>query len=217
MPLPLIDFFADGARTVYTSHEMGFSKGRIDWIPSNPVIVGDYYELAELPFRFDNVADWFVEDMLTTKVLRPWRNPMGSSVPPPLGQYQKKYANTANVDSVIKSIGALLSPGQKLFRGGTTNPGVQSGVLSTTFSPEVAMNEALWNGKANAIGKIQIYVLEVVDPKTCVYVFRQHGSNLGHEKEVLFASGAFVSVGAVVKCGTSVCGLPYEIISATIS
>ena len=217
MTLPLIDFFAYGPRTVYTSHEIDFSKGRINWIPSSPVTIAGYYELAELPFLFGNIADRFVEDMLTTKVLRPWRNPMGSSVPPPLGQYQKKYAKTANVDAVIKSIGASLSPGQKLFRGGITSPGIQSGVLSTTFSPEVAMNEALWKGKANAIGKIQIYVLEVVNPKTCVYVFRQHGSNLGHEKEVLFASGAFVSVGTVVKCGTSVCGLPYEIISATIS
>ena len=144
---------------------------------------------------------------------------MGSRTPRSLRDYQhkNKQIDTALIDNDINQIGALLNPGQKLYRGGSITSGVQNNVLSTTFCPEVAINEAFYKGKAQKLGKIQIYVLEAVDPKTCVYVYKQTRTALGHEREVLFASGAVVSINMVNRSGRHGCGLPYEIISATIS
>ena len=148
-----------------------------------------------------------------------WLGAMPSQIPKALRAYQHKNKQIATVliDNDINQIGTVLSPGQKLYRGGGITSGVQGNVLSTTFCPEVAINEAFYKGKAQKFGKIQIYVLEAVDPKTCVYVYKQTGTVLGHEREVLFASGAVVTINEVKKSGLHECGLPYEIISATIS
>ena len=44
------------------------------------------------------------------------------------------------------------------------------------------------------MGEIQLFVLKVVNPKTKVFAFRRKGTNLGHEKEVLFSSGAILTL-----------------------
>lgn len=217
MNLPRIDYFENGPQTVYRGFTQGFKDGHVDWTPSDPVIINNYVELAELAMSDINVVDQFVDSFLTLSVMKPWRQPMGGAVPFALSKYQKKHVETKDVDAAIASIGVKLSAGQKLYRGGLTLPGIQSNVLSTTFSPAVAINEALWRGKAETRGILSVYVLEVVAPVTSVYVFKQHGSNLGHEKEVVFASGARVAIGGVARTGSMLDGMPYEIVEATIS
>lgn len=219
MNLPIIDYFANGPQTVYTGVQQDFTeKG---WVTKliNPQQINDYYELAELAMEFKERVEVFVEDELKESVLKQWLAIMGSPTPQSLRAYQEKNKSidASLIDNDINQIGALLSPGQKLYRGGIISPGVQAQALSTTFCPAVAINEDFYKGKAKNRGKLLIYVLEVLDPKTCVYVYKQKGTKMGHEKEVLFASGAFVSINEVKKSGLHECGLPYEIISATIS
>ena len=219
MNLPVINYFANGPQTIYTDMREDFANGSPTWVPTCPRQIKDYYELAELAMNFKERVKDFVEDKLKESVLKQWLAIMGSRTPQLLRAYQEenKNINTSLIDNEINKIDALLSPGQKLYRGGDIVSGKQPQVLSTTFCPAVAINEDLYNGKAQKRGKLLIDVLEVLDPKTCVYVYKQKGTKMGHEKEVLFASGAFVSINGVKSSGQYGSGLPYEIISATIS
>lgn len=219
MNLQMINYFADGTRTIYTDMRKDFANGCLTWVPTNPRKIRDYYELAELAINCNKQVGNFVAKELEGPVLKSWLAVMGSSTPQSLQTYQRKSKQIATslIDYDINKIGALLSPGQKLYRGGNIVSGKQSQVLSTTFCPAVAINEDFYNGKAQKRGKLLIYVLEVLDPKTYVYVYKQKGTKMGHEKEVLFASGAFISINGVKSSGKHECGLPYEIISATIS
>lgn len=217
MKLPKIDYFENGPQTIYRGCTQSFKDGHIVWEPSDPIIVNNYVELGELAMSYKNAVAQFVDLFLKSSILKSWRQSMGSTVPYALSKYQKKYGETEDVDAAIASIGAKLSEGQKLYRGGFTSSGIQLDVLSTTFDPAVAINEALWGGKAAKQGILSVYVLEVVAPNTCVYVFKQRGSNLGHEKEVVFASKANVIIGGVAKEGKLSDGTPFKIIEAKIS
>jgi hypothetical protein len=120
---------------------------------------------------------------------------MPSATPPAIATYQKKLAeaNLPFVSIEIDQFGDLLSPGQCLFHGGLWPGGTTFKTirpLSTTFCPQVALSNALWNGKAYNSGRIDLFVLRATNPTTKVFVFKQKGTNLGHEKEVLFAGGA---------------------------
>lgn len=219
MNLPIINYFANGPQTIYADMREDFTNGCLTWVPSCPRQIKDYYELAELAMDFKERVGDFVEDELKGPVLKQWLAAMGRKTPPSLRAYQRKnkQITTSLIDNDINKIGALLSPGQKLYRGGIIVPGQQSQVLSTTFCPEVAINEDFYKGKAQKRGKLLIYILEVLNPKTCVYVYKQNKIGMGHEKEVLFASGAVVSINGINRSGQYMPSLPYEIISATIS
>lgn len=219
MQLPLIDFFADGVQTIPTEYESSISPmtGCSECVQISSANVKDYIGLAELAITHEEAVDGFVNDSLTPQVIEPWRGPMGSRIPSAISRYQKKNQWSSDVDLEIHSIDAILTEGQKLYRGGLTMPGVQKTGLSTTFSPAVAIREAFWKGKAQALGKLYLYVLSVSSPRTNVYVFKQHGSSLGHEKEVLFASGAIIGTPNIVRTGKMPTGLPYGIFEARIS
>lgn len=126
-----------------------------------------------------------------------WQNKMPKQTPSALSRYQKDYENhNPNlVDIEINTIGETLSIGQTLFHGGiwpcpgkntyrTTRP------LSTSFCPDIAFNNARWHSKAYNAGAIHLWVLRVANPKTNVFSYRRLGTSLGHENEVLFATGA---------------------------
>jgi hypothetical protein len=123
-----------------------------------------------------------------------WRRAMPSATPSSISTYQKSYphydANQVNND--INSIGVTLPPGQQLFHGGLW-PGGDSFTtdhpLSTTFCPQVAMRELEHKGKAYDAGRIDLFVLRATSPMINMFIFRNKGTNLGHEKEVLFAAG----------------------------
>jgi hypothetical protein len=135
-------------------------------------------------------------ELYSTGIYASWRKPMPSATPSSISKYQKSYPDydVNQVDRDIDAIGVTLQPGQQLFHGGLW-PGenytfTTARPLSTTFCPQVAMQELAHNGKAYDAGRIDLFVLRVIAPATKVFVFRNKGTNLGHEKEVLFASGA---------------------------
>jgi len=129
------------------------------------------------------------------------RNSMPSKTPQEISIYQKSYPsyNIDNVNDAINNINSLLSNGQILFHGGswfndnldeitTIRP------FSTSFSPQVALRNAEHKGKAYDSNRIDLFVLNIKNSKTKVFVFRNKGTNLGHENEVLFSSGAILKV-----------------------
>ncbi|WP_336984069.1 hypothetical protein [Acinetobacter soli] len=144
----------------------------------------------------------FIEDSIeSSREFKIWRSSMPSRIPPNIKNYQNSYPNCdfEAVNSEIQEIGCLPSEEQCFFHGGyifevginelsTCRP------LSTTLCPEVALREATHNGKAFHQGEIHLYVLKVVQPQTKVYVFRQNGSKMGYEKEILLAAGAKLKV-----------------------
>lgn len=125
-----------------------------------------------------------------------WRAQMPSRTPKALSDYQKRYPcyDKGKVDGDIKNIGKTLSEGQALFHGGVwprdVNSFITSRPLSTSLCPQVAMQNAVHAGKAYKAGVIHLWVLRACNPKTNIFAFRKRGTNLGNEKEVLFASGA---------------------------
>lgn len=135
------------------------------------------------------------------KDFKNWRSFMPSPIPKEISNYQSKYNHNETYDDVstiIKDSGIYLPDGQCVFHGGDL-PYVNGKLtilrpLSTSFCPQVALREAEHNYKAFHAGKIEIVVLRVKNPKTKAYVFRITGTNMCHEKEILFASGANISV-----------------------
>ena len=115
---------------------------------------------------------------------------------PSLETYQKNYekCNKAQVDTDIKNLNITMTPNQYLYHGGvlnvdnTVNSVVLADPLSTTFHPDVALNEANINGKAYKSDALHINVIKVVNPNVKVYPFRL-GLTMSHEGEVLLEAG----------------------------
>ncbi|MFG8723595.1 hypothetical protein ACEPUM_09685 [Pseudomonas aeruginosa] len=124
-----------------------------------------------------------------------WRSSMPSKTPVAIATYQKnlRKCDLDATSAEIDAIGHLLSDGQFLFHGGLWSFGrtaVTSRPLSTSLCPVVAFQNALHSAKAYDAGQLDIMVLKVTDPQTKAFVFKPKGTSLGHEFEVLFASGA---------------------------
>ncbi len=123
-----------------------------------------------------------------------WLQAMPSKTPTNLKHYKNNYQthNATLVDSEINSYGAFLSPEQVLFHGGLWplgNPHDTTRPLSTTLCPSVALRNALYKGKAYDANRIDLMVLTVKSSVTKAFAYKKN-MRLGHEKEVLFASGA---------------------------
>nr|ACL80791.1 unknown [Vibrio tasmaniensis] len=126
-----------------------------------------------------------------------WKGAMPSSTPLALSSYQKKYPNfdSVAVDTQINNLNIKPGHGQYLFHGGLWTHGTNKKIvttrqLSTSLCPNIALNNALHLGKAHDAGQIDLMVMKVDNPTTNAFVFKNKGTNLGHEKEVLFSSGA---------------------------
>ena len=125
-----------------------------------------------------------------------WRQCMPSKTPDAIRKFQQEYPNydQFKVDSEINKNSNLLSDGQFLFHGGLWSSSTLrvklTKPLSTSFCPQVALRNAEWGGKAYDAGQINLFVLRVVSAKTNVFVYRRKGTRMGNEKEVLFSSGA---------------------------
>lgn len=129
------------------------------------------------------------------------RSMMPSQTHKKLSDFQNKYQSIHfdTVSNIIEHNGQRLAEGQILYHGGfwpgaigqefvTTRP------LSTSFSPHMACQNAEWSGKAYDSGELHLIILRVVKPKTSVFCFRINGTSKGHEKEVLFATGAHLTI-----------------------
>ncbi len=124
---------------------------------------------------------------------------MPSRTPGELSNYRNRFPryDAALVDTEINNIGALLTDGQYLFHGGAWKSGQQlitSAPFSTSLCPQVALRNAEHRGKAYDAGRIDLFALRVINPKTNVFVYRRRGADMGHENEVLFASGATLTL-----------------------
>lgn len=222
MVLPLINMFTaqQPAHTIFTSHKMVMINGRVGYEPSNPRCIRSVEELLGLAVEFygssiveSYVSDWLKKDTIISL----WRKSMPSVVPHELAKYQSGNYDPQVVDKEIKAIGAVLTPGQVLFHGGSLSSGILQRQLSTTFCPNVAICEALWKGKADAIGQVNIYAITVQASNTCVYGYNQSRGKLSNEKEVLFASGAYLRIDEPKQIGSFADGKPCFMIPATIS
>lgn len=222
MILPLINMFTarQTEHTIFTSCEMVMINGCIGYEPSKPRCIHSVEELLQLTVEFygRNIVESYVSDWLKKDAtISLWRKSMPSVVPHELAKYQSGNYNPQVVDKEIKTIGAVLTPGQVLFHGGSLSAGILPRQLSTTFCPNVAICEALWKGKADAIGQVNIYAITVQASNTCVYVYNQSRGKLSNEKEVLFASGASLRIDIPKQIGSFADGKPCFMIPATIS
>ena len=107
MKLPIIDYFANGTRTIYTGMRDDFANGCMTWVSTSPREIKDYYELAELAISFKERVGDFVKDELKGRVLRTWLNVMGSQAPKSLQRYQRKSKQipTSLINNYINKIG----------------------------------------------------------------------------------------------------------------
>lgn len=147
------------------------------------------------------LANFIEASIQSSSEFKIWRSAMPSKIPLNIKNYQKSYPNCdfEAVNSEIEEVGRLPPEGQSFFHGGYLFEGGVEEIytdrpLSTTLCPEVALREATHNGKAFHQGEIHLYVLKIVNPQTKAYVFRQNGSTMGHEKEILLAAGANLKV-----------------------
>lgn len=132
-----------------------------------------------------------------------WVSGMSHKITSELKKYQKsmKKCDMQIVSRDIEKIGKLLGEGQYLFHGGKwpsdEDKYITETPLSTSLSPIVARQNALFKGKAYDNEIIDLFVLKVVNPKTKVFVYDSNPRKLGRsfvEYEVLFKEGAKLEV-----------------------
>ena len=168
--------------------------------------VNDAFDAAEYAVLYygDNGFSNHIDNALSAcSNYKEWKRSMPSSTPAELSNYQKKHPNfsASHVDKEIKNINTKISHGQYVFHGGLWQHGANNLItttcqLSTSLCPTVALNNALHKGKAHDAGRIDLMVIKLDNPISNVFVFKNKGTNLGHEKEILFSAGAtLVEVG----------------------
>jgi len=179
-----------------------------------PIIKNKLIEKFDTPLKLaefalknigDNRIDFFIDDVLEkSEEYKMMKKNMPSKTPKDLQDYQKSYPNynKKGVDEEIKKVNACLADGQYIFHGGKwfddeKNELVTTRPFSTTLSPQIAVNETLHKGKAYNNNGIDLFVLKVKNPKTPVFVYKNKGTKLGHEKEILFASGAKLTLKSI--------------------
>lgn len=132
-------------------------------------------------------------------VYKEWQRAMPSKTPAAISKYQTDYTH-CDLDEVSKEIelyGVPLNPGQCLFHGGLWTGGsstVTGRPLSTSLCPQVALKNAEYKAKAYDAGRLDLIVLRITDLTTKAFVFKKNGTKLGHEREVLMASGLLLTL-----------------------
>ncbi|MFQ2622636.1 hypothetical protein ACK3YV_07350 [Aeromonas caviae] len=101
--------------------------------------------------------------------------------------------NSTDLHKAILNINMSLSKNQYLYHGGLWGNDRESIItqrpLSTSFCPQVALRNAEHNDKAFDAGRLDLFVIMVVESSTPVFVYPEIEDTV-NEKEVLFASGA---------------------------
>lgn len=126
---------------------------------------------------------------------------MPEVTPQNIRDYQQIYNENDNYEDVSRTINdaeIFLPDEQYVFHGGALNFDkkrlVTTRPLSTTLCPQVAIREAEHKYKAYHSGKIEISVIKVKSTTTKAFVFDPNLADGGHEKEVLFSSGATLTL-----------------------
>lgn len=163
-------------------------------IISNAYDAAAYMALIGVDNALENHIDEALDSNPNFKI---WRQNMPKRTPIQLTDYQRKHIFGDDILREINKIDCILSDGQFLFHGGCWMGENYLGAeyitalpLSTSFCPQVALRNAEWGGKAYDAGVIDLLVLKVVHPYTRIFSYKIKGTDKGHEKEVLFSSGA---------------------------
>lgn len=214
MNLPLVDTFEPPyelweTRTA-TLEEMIANGGPGDIKVNMVARISDAREAAEyianvaLDNRFGNHIQTALSN---SQAYKAWLSAMPSRTPAELSRYQKDFprSDLSAASQEIDQNGSTLSPGQCLFHGGLWPGGrclITQRPLSTSLCPQVALRNAEHNAKAYDAGRLDLFVLRANNPKTKAFVFKRKGTNLGHESEVLLASGAILTLKAetLIRC-----------------
>ncbi|MBL0612279.1 hypothetical protein JD508_18805 [Aeromonas jandaei] len=206
LPLPLVNVF-NTPYELWTKRRATFEEiqesGNIHLMIKEKRIVRICNHIDAAKYILSKQHDESFENFIETQLIQStdfnnMRGAMPPQTPKSLSDYQRRYRphTFLLVSSDINNVGKTLSEGQILFHGGFwPNPSIGSEIItsrpfSTSFSPQMALRNANWNGKAYDAGEINLFVLRVVSPKTKAFIFRIKGTEKGHEKEVLFSSGA---------------------------
>lgn len=211
MPLPLVNVFSNEYRKYSTriatnEESLAFYKKNGYFLHEIPDKVLECIwfaqEAAEYMCRVgvDNELESFIDDALHKSIsFEKMIGSMPLTTPKVLLDYQAspKLTTSFSVDNAINYYGDFLSDGQYLFHGGNwddfNNGLITERPLSTSFCPQVALRNAEWCGKAYKVGKVDLLVLKVKNPKTKVFVYNKEGEH-SNEKEILFSSGAKLMV-----------------------
>lgn len=174
-------------------HFLPFVNDKLEESVSSPFEAACYMARKGADNALENYIDEQLDNSSEYKI---WRQCMPSKTPDAIRRFQQEYPNydQFEVDYEINKNVNILSDGQFLFHGGSWPSGTARVKLnkpfSTSFCPQVALRNAEWRGKAYDAGQIDLFVLRAVRAKTNVFVYRRKGTKMGNEKEVLFSSGA---------------------------
>ncbi|WP_445357925.1 hypothetical protein [Microbulbifer sp. ANSA005] len=148
--------------------------------------------------RFEGFIDRQLESSNEYAVLR---QSMSSRTPKSISDYQNRYAASgfAQVAEDIENHGCTVGVGTVLFHGGFWPPEQDSVFVterpfSTSFCPQIALRNAMWRGKAFDAGELHLLLIQVTGPEVKAFATRFKGTSKGHEKEVVFAPGATISL-----------------------
>lgn len=217
--LPVYDYFNNGVfEYVPGVEELPFDGKERRFRPNPTISVKSVDDLVACACKdSDFVSKQIGENLDASHIMKVWRSYMPRVTPKVISIYQHEDRKLAGLNETICKVGAVMSDGQILFRGGSLEEGVQSTPFSTSLNPVVALTSHLRKWRARDLGYIALYCLKVQDPKTPVFVYRQKGNcSLGHEREVLFGSGAEVHINDTFT-GNMFGSMPVRIYNATIS
>lgn len=149
----------------------------------------------------DNGLEWHIDEVLDqSSEYAELRKSMPRTDPTALITYRNSFTqkSLAPADAAIKKYGITLAEGQILFHGGFWNEAIDKTIttsrpFSTSFCPQVALRNAEWKGKAYDAGAVNLMVVRVTEPNTKAYILSMDDEK-GNEKEVVFASGAKITL-----------------------
>lgn len=210
MSLSLVDPFAAGPYEKWSMRKKTIEEAMADYQATGVMLLDAKDQLLDSVATPLEAAHYMAKEWHDTALVnyinnalsgsaahKAWRDAMPPRTPPAIVKYQKEFPHydASAVDAEISASGVSLPVGQILFHGGIWMGGANCDFtttlpLSTTLCPQVALNEAVFRGKAYDAGELHLMVLRVASFATKAFVFRRNGTNFGHENEILFASGA---------------------------
>lgn len=165
---------------------------------NDPYDAANYTLLNQSCTRLDKLME---HELNNSAAYKQMRSLMPSQTPRVLSDFQNKFQSSqfGDVSDAINAVGKTIADGQILFHGGYWPYSVGQTVvserpLSTSFSPHIACQNAIWAGKAYDAGELHLMILRVVKPRANAFCFRMRGTSKGHEKEVLFSAGARITL-----------------------
>ncbi|MFS8368538.1 hypothetical protein ACJRO0_13805 [Acetobacter oryzifermentans] len=183
---------------------LGLSVSEAMKIPYEPIAtVTNAVEAASYMLKVgaDNGLERHIDEALDqSSEYAELRKSMPQTDPTALITYRNSFTQKSLIpaDAAIKKYGITLAEGQILFHGGFCNKEIGKTIttsrpFSTSFCPQVALRNAEWNNKAFDIGSINLMVVRVTEPFTKAYILSMDDEK-GNEKEVVFASGAKITL-----------------------